>query len=85
MTLSMFIAQPEFLGESIYCALKKWNGYRSHRGSLFPTGIEFDAQDLSSFPQELSWILCVQLNFHTHNKVPPSQSEESYLKSQSEG
>ena len=29
--------------------------YGSHGGSLFCSGIEFDAQDLSLFPQELSW------------------------------
>ncbi len=29
--------------------------YGSHGGSLFLAGIEFEAQDLSSFPQEFSW------------------------------
>ncbi len=31
------------------------HSYGSHRGSLFCAEIEFDAQDLSSFPQKLSW------------------------------
>ncbi len=39
------------------------NAYKSHGGSLFCTGIKFDAQDSSSFPQELSWT-------HRSNSIP---------------
>ena len=48
--------------------------YGSHGGSLFCTGIEFDAQDLSSFPQELSWTHRIWVRFH-RNWVGPTGFE----------
>ncbi len=59
----------------------KSQSFGSHRGSLFCTGIEFNAQDfssfpqgLSSFPQELSWtqtqILCIELDSCEKSEPP---------------